>query len=212
MGRPPLIEATKAGDRATALSSPAAPTRTREDGRHDRPALWPRTRAMPSSSAAAGAKADPSAPTTTVDAHHGSGRDRQRAGSEAPAEGGADADATNPEGQTPLMAVARTGNVEAAKLLISAGADVDAKERWGGQSALMWAAAQGPGRHGEVCSGARRRRRCARRGARLAAARHRRTPPKGMNRGGFTPLLYAAREGCIECAAASPRRRRHRPH
>ncbi len=21
-----------------------------------------------------------------------------------------------------------------------------------------------------------------------------------MNRGGFTPLLYAAREGCIECA------------
>ncbi len=24
--------------------------------------------------------------------------------------------------------------------------------------------------------------------------------PKGMNRGGFTPLLYAAREGCIECA------------
>lgn len=24
--------------------------------------------------------------------------------------------------------------------------------------------------------------------------------PKGMNRGGFTPLLYAAREGCIPCA------------
>jgi ankyrin repeat protein len=24
--------------------------------------------------------------------------------------------------------------------------------------------------------------------------------PKGMNRGGFTPLLYTAREGCIECA------------
>ncbi len=24
--------------------------------------------------------------------------------------------------------------------------------------------------------------------------------PKDMNQGGFTPLLYAAREGCIECA------------
>ena len=24
--------------------------------------------------------------------------------------------------------------------------------------------------------------------------------PKDMNRGGFTPLLYAAREGCVECA------------
>jgi ankyrin repeat protein len=26
--------------------------------------------------------------------------------------------------------------------------------------------------------------------------------PKNMNRGGFTPLLYAAREGCIECGKA----------
>ena len=24
--------------------------------------------------------------------------------------------------------------------------------------------------------------------------------PKDMNKGGFTPLLYAAREGCVECA------------
>src|SRR5690606_41101766 len=24
--------------------------------------------------------------------------------------------------------------------------------------------------------------------------------PKDMNQGGFTPLLYAAREGCVECA------------
>ena len=35
--------------------------------------------------------------------------------------------------------------------------------------------------------------------------------PKDMNRGGFTPLLYAAREGCIECVEAlARRRRRHR--
>ena len=24
--------------------------------------------------------------------------------------------------------------------------------------------------------------------------------PKDLNQGGFTPLLYAAREGCVECA------------
>ncbi len=40
------------------------------------------------------------------------------------------------------MAVARTGNVEAATLLLDAGADVNAIELWGQQSALMWAAAQ----------------------------------------------------------------------
>ncbi len=30
--------------------------------------------------------------------------------------------------------------------------------------------------------------------------------PKDMNKGGFTPLLYAAREGCIECARHLDRR------
>ena len=47
-----------------------------------------------------------------------------------------------PEGETPLMAAARSGHVDAAKRLLDAGADVNAKESFGGQSALMWAAAQ----------------------------------------------------------------------
>jgi len=55
---------------------------------------------------------------------------------------GADVNAPNAEGETPLMIVARTGNIESAKLLLSHGAKVNAKEQWGGQSALMWAAAQ----------------------------------------------------------------------
>jgi ankyrin repeat protein len=54
----------------------------------------------------------------------------------------ADPDSPNAEGQTALMAVARTGNVEAATLLVRAGAKVNAREKWGNQSALMWAAAQ----------------------------------------------------------------------
>jgi ankyrin repeat protein len=115
---------------------------------------------------------------------------------------GADVEAPNPEGQTALMAVARTGNVEAAKLLLKARAKVDARESWGGQTALMWAAARGqpdmirlllahgadPDARGAVRDWQRR-----------VTSEPR---PKGMNRGGFTPLLYAAREGCVACAKA----------
>jgi len=113
---------------------------------------------------------------------------------------GADVDRPNAEGQTALMVVARTGNVEAAQLLVSHGAKVNATEQWGGQSALMWAAAQkqpqmvrfllahgaDPNARGVVRDWQRR-----------VTAEGR---PKNMNHGGFTPLLYAAREGCVECA------------
>ena len=115
---------------------------------------------------------------------------------------GADVESRNPEGQTALMAVARTGRVDAAKLLIKHGAQVNAKEAWGGQSALMWAAAQSQSEmvrllvasHADVNA-----RGSIREWQRRVTAEPR---PKGMNRGGFTPLLYAAREGCIECAKA----------
>ncbi|HXH26110.1 MAG TPA: ankyrin repeat domain-containing protein, partial [Vicinamibacterales bacterium] len=112
----------------------------------------------------------------------------------------ADPDTRKPEGETPLMAVARTGNVEAARLLVDAGADVNAREAWGGQSALMWAAAQ---RQPEMV------RFLVSRGADVDARGRVRQwerkvitepRPKDMNKGGFTPLLYAAREGCVECA------------
>jgi ankyrin repeat protein len=115
---------------------------------------------------------------------------------------GADPNAKNPYGESPLMAVARSGNVEAARLLLDAGADVNAVENWGGQSALMWASAQ---RQVEMV------RLLASHGADVDARGVIRQwerkiikepRPKDMNKGGFTPLLYAAREGCIECAQA----------
>jgi ankyrin repeat protein len=46
-------------------------------------------------------------------------------------------------GETPLMSAARSANVDAVKALARAGADVNAKETWSGQTALMWAAAEG---------------------------------------------------------------------
>jgi ankyrin repeat protein len=114
-------------------------------------------------------------------------------------EAGADADSPNPEGQTALMAVARTGNLDAAKLLLDNGATVDARESWGGQTALMWASAR---RHPEMIQmlidhGADvDARSIARDYQRHVTAEGR---PKNMDTGGFTPLLYAARENCLDC-------------
>jgi ankyrin repeat protein len=113
---------------------------------------------------------------------------------------GADPNFRNPEGETPLMAAARSGHVEAATVLLEAGADINAKEQFGGQSALMWAAAQSQPAMVKLL---------ASKGADLntRGTIHQwerkvitEPRPKDMNKGGFTPLLYAAREGCVECA------------
>ena len=114
-------------------------------------------------------------------------------------DGGAKADSPNDEGQTALMEVARTGNVEAAKLLLRHGAKVDARERWGNQTALMWASAR---RHPQmmellISHGADVNARSAwRNWERHVTAESR---AKRTNAGGLTPLMYAARENCLEC-------------
>jgi uncharacterized protein len=114
----------------------------------------------------------------------------------------ADVESANDEGQTALMTVARVGSVDAAKALLKAGADVNAVEKWRGQTALMWASAQG---NPEVVrllikSGARvNTRSTVREWDRRVTAEPR---PQNRPPGGFTALLLAAREGCVECARA----------
>jgi ankyrin repeat protein len=112
---------------------------------------------------------------------------------------GADPNYRTPNGETPLMAAARSGRIDAAKVLLDAGADINAKETWGEQSALMWAAAQ---------SQADMVKFLASRGANLNDHGKvnqwerkviQEPRPKDMNKGGFTPLHYAAREGCSAC-------------
>jgi ankyrin repeat protein len=113
---------------------------------------------------------------------------------------GADPNTRTPEGETPLMAVARGGHIEAARRLLAAGADINAKEQWGGQSALMWAAAQSQAEMVKLLAakGADvNARGVIRQWERKVITEPR---PKDLNKGGFTPLLYAAREGCVECA------------
>lgn len=112
---------------------------------------------------------------------------------------GANADSPNPDGQTALLAVARTGNVAAAELLIKHGAKVDAKEKWGGQTALMWASAR---RHPEmmqflISKGADVNAQSIDRDYQRHVTAEGR--PKNLDSGGFTPLLYAARENCMAC-------------
>jgi uncharacterized protein len=112
---------------------------------------------------------------------------------------GANADSPNADGMTALMLVARTGNVEAAKSLLDHGATIDARESFGGQTALMWAAAR---RHPEmidllVSRGAAVDARSAVRDYQRHIQAEGR--PKSLDTGGFTPLLYAARENCLEC-------------
>ena len=94
-----------------------------------------------------------------------------------------------------LTEVARAGNIEGAKLLLAAGADVNATEQWGGQSPLMWAAAQSQPEMIKLllANGANADARGAVRYWERKVIQEPR--PKDMNQGGFTALLYAAREG-----------------
>jgi ankyrin repeat protein len=113
---------------------------------------------------------------------------------------GADVEAANADGQTALMIVARTSNVEAARVLISHGAKVNAREQWRGQTALMWAAAEAQPamvqllvKHHALVND---------RSHVNDWERQVTSEPRMQARpsGGFTPLLYAARKGCLDCA------------
>jgi ankyrin repeat protein len=98
------------------------------------------------------------------------------------------------------MIIARTANVEAARLLIERGADVNAVEQYRGQTALIWAAAQRqPAMVQELV------KRGAKVDARSAVNNWERqvtAEPRAVYRpvGGLTALHFAAREGCAECA------------
>jgi len=115
---------------------------------------------------------------------------------------GADVESANADGQTALMILARTSNVAAARLLIERGANVNASERWRGQTPLMWAAAEAQPamvrlfvQHGALVDA----RSDVNEWERQVTAEPR---MQARPSGGFTPLLYAARKGCFECARA----------
>jgi ankyrin repeat protein len=117
---------------------------------------------------------------------------------------GAKAESANPEGETALMTAARAGAIEAVKLLAARGANLNARENWFGETALMWAAAEN---HADmvrtlVALGAGVNARST-----VVEAPELEFPKSGgpnmpFARGGWTALMYAAREGAIDAARA----------
>jgi ankyrin repeat protein len=117
---------------------------------------------------------------------------------------GADPNTVTDAGEPALMTAARTGALDAIALLIAAGADVNARERWFGETALMWAAAENHA--GAV-------RALAQAGAALNARSRVLDAPVlefprsgGPNapfpRGGWTAVMFAARQGANDAARA----------
>jgi len=117
-------------------------------------------------------------------------------------EGGADPDVGLWSGETPLMTAAKSGDVEVVRLLLDRGVDVDAREPRRGQSALMWAISF---RHPDVAQllieqGADVKARTT-----MLAEEFRPMVLEGFilnvdvtPKGGYTPLMFAARVGDLE--------------
>ena len=122
---------------------------------------------------------------------------------EALLDAGADPNAALPSGETPLMTASRTGSVDAVRSLLGHGADVTAREAAHEQTALMWAVAQ---RHPAVV------RALLEHGAGIddrstvyqqVISSSGNADPSGVydiEQGGYTPLLFAARQGGLESA------------
>jgi ankyrin repeat protein len=117
---------------------------------------------------------------------------------------GANPNSALPEGETALMTAARTGNVDTIKLLVETGAKIDARENWQGQTALMWAAAQNNEAAVKtlIDLGADKNER-----SKLLSFPEFKFETSGMvvtvlPRGGWTPLMYAARDGAAGAVRA----------
>ena len=117
---------------------------------------------------------------------------------------GAEREGANPDGETALMLAIKTGETAVVELLIKAGANVNTIERFHKQTPLMWAATA-PRNAGAI--------------VKLLLAKGADVKPRAMFTdwpsqitsepraqyrpvGGLTALLYAARDGCYDCADA----------
>ncbi len=118
---------------------------------------------------------------------------------------GADPKGSLSNGQTMLMIAARTGNPAAIKTLVAHGALVNAKENVLGETALIWAAAEN---HGEAVAA------LVHAGADVNERSNQLTFPRRdygdgksgrftvLPRGGWTPLMYAARQDAKDAIRA----------
>jgi ankyrin repeat protein len=201
---PPLVAAAKAGNRTAALQALAGGADPRAGQADGTTALhWAvRLNDAELTSALLAAGANPStANRYGVTPLYLAAQNGSAAIIEQLLDAGADANEIGTEGETVLMTVSRTGRTAAADVLLERGAEVDARESWHGQTALMWAAAEG---HEPMV------RRLLEAGAdpnllsNLEEWERQRTAEpraKWLPLGAFSTLLFAAREGCSSCVA-----------
>ena len=118
--------------------------------------------------------------------------------------GGADANAALPEGETALMTAARTGSAASIKVLASHGANVNVQENWMGESALSWAAAEN---HTDAVKALIELGADVNKKSTVLQFPEFKWTTSGMvstalPRGGWTPLMHAARQGSLEAGKA----------
>jgi ankyrin repeat protein len=112
---------------------------------------------------------------------------------------GADPNLGNDDAQTPLMLAARAGSLPIVEMLVKAGAKVNARENYREQTALMWAIGANHAHIADylIAHGAEVELRAASNdwGNQITSE------PRAQYRatGGHTPLLIAARSGCLAC-------------
>ena len=113
---------------------------------------------------------------------------------------GGDANASMPQGETALMTAARTGNAAAIKVLAAHGAKVNVSEGWMGESALGWAAAEN---HADAVKTLVELGGDVNFKSKVLSFPEFKWSTSGMvstvlPRGGWTPLMHAARQGALE--------------
>jgi ankyrin repeat protein len=117
---------------------------------------------------------------------------------------GADPNSATPEGETVLMTAARTGNADVIRSLAAHGAAINSTEQWQGQTPLMFAASQNNAAaiRTLVELGANKDEK-----SKLLSFPEFKFETSGMvvtvlPRGGWTAVMYAARDGAVEAVSA----------
>jgi ankyrin repeat protein len=119
-------------------------------------------------------------------------------------EGGADANTITASGEPVLLTAARTGDLATVQTLLKRGAQANAKEQWFGETAMMWAASEN---HADVvkalaAAGGEVNARSTVLDAPVLEFPRSGGPNSPFPRGGWTPLMFAARQGSTEAALA----------
>jgi uncharacterized protein len=117
---------------------------------------------------------------------------------------GAEINAQESDGQTPLMIAARTGSAPAIKALVGHGATVKVQDGWMGETPLSWAAAEN---HADAVRALLELGADANARSKTLSFPEFRWVTSGMvstalPRGGWTPLMHAARQGAFDGARA----------